>query len=164
MKWPEDFKCKTPTPKTTIKLLKELFARFGLPETIESDNDTPFTSEEFENFSKLLSIKRIKSAPYHTRSNELLERFIDVFKRSTKKPNGIETENEKLQEFLSIYPKTPNPDTNAIMSPAELMFTRKIRSIFDELIPLKKEIRKKIIPLIRLIVKGKNLFPKLSFR
>ena len=30
------------------------------------------------------------------------------------------------------------------MSPTELMFTRKIRSVFDKLIPSKKEIRKKI--------------------
>ena len=42
-KWPEFFKCKTPTIKTTIKVLQELFARFGLPETIVFDNGTPFT-------------------------------------------------------------------------------------------------------------------------
>ena len=86
------------------------FARFGLPETIASDNDRPFTSNEFENFCKLLSINHLKSAPYH--------RFIDVFKREIKKANGIETENEKLQEFLSIYRITPYPNTNTNMSPA----------------------------------------------
>ena len=32
------FKCKTPTTKTTIKVLQELFARFGLPETIVSQS------------------------------------------------------------------------------------------------------------------------------
>ena len=42
-KWPEVFKGKTPTAKTTIKVLQELFARFGLPETIVSDNGTLFT-------------------------------------------------------------------------------------------------------------------------
>ena len=84
-------------------MLQELFERFGLPETIVSDNGTPFTSEEFENFCKLLSINHLKSAPYHPRSNGLVERFIDVFKRAIKKANGIETENEELKEFLSIY-------------------------------------------------------------
>ena len=48
-KWPEVFKCKTPTTKTTIKVLQELCTRFGLLETIVSDNSTPFTSKEFKN-------------------------------------------------------------------------------------------------------------------
>ena len=136
-KWPVVFKCKTPSTKTTIKMLQELFSRFGLPETIVSDNDTPFTSNDFENFCKLQSINHLKSAPYHPRSNGLVERFIDVFKRAIKKANGVETENEELQECLSIYQIIPNPNTNGNMSPAELMFARKIRSIFDKLIPSK---------------------------
>ena len=92
--WPNAFKCKTPTTKTTIKVLQELFARIGLPETIVSDNGTPFTSKEFENFCKLLSINHLKSAPYHPRLNGLMERFIDAFKRAIKKANEIEAENE----------------------------------------------------------------------
>ena len=136
-KWPEVFKYKTPTTKITIKVLQELFTRFGLLETIVFDNDTQFSSKEFENFCKLLSINHLKSAPYHPRSNGLVERFIDVFKRAIKKANGIKTENVELQEFPSIYQITPNPNTNANMFPAEQMFARKIRSIFDKLIPSK---------------------------
>ena len=143
-KWPEVFKCKTPTTKTTTKVLQELFARFGLPETIVSDNNTPFTSKEFENFRKLFSINHLKSAPYHPRSNGLVERFIDVFKRAIKKANGIEGENEELQEFRFIDRITPNPNTNSNMFPAELMFAKKIRSVFDKLIPSKKGNKKKI--------------------
>ena len=120
-------------------MLQELFSRFGWPETFVDDNGTPFTSKEFENFCKLVSINHLKSAPYYPRSNGLVERFIDVFKRAIKKANGIKAENEELQEFLSIYRITPNPNTNANMSPVELMFTRKIRSIFDKLIPSKKK-------------------------
>ena len=67
-----------------------------------------------------------------------MERFIDIFKKAIKKANGTKTENEELQESLSIYWITPNPNTNACMSPAELMFAWKIWSIFDKLIPSKK--------------------------
>ena len=95
-KWPEVFKCKMPTTKTTIKVLQELFVRSGLPETSVSDNGTPFTSKEFENFCKLLSINHLKLAPYHPRSNGLVERFNNVFKRAIKKVNGIKAENEEL--------------------------------------------------------------------
>ena len=73
-----------------------------------------------------------------------MERFIDVFKRSIKKANGIEAENKELQEFLSIYRIAPKPNTNANMSLAEQMLARKIQSIFDELIPSKKGNKKKI--------------------
>ena len=65
--------------------------------------------------------------------------------------------------YLCMYRITPNPNTNTNMSPAELIFARKIRAIFDKLILLKKGSKKKLIPLIRFIVQGKNLFPKLSF-
>ena len=101
MKWPEVLKCETSTTKTTIKVLPELFARFGLPETIVSDNGTPFT--EFENFCELLLINHLKLERYHPRSNRLVEKFIDVFKRAIKKANRIEAENKELKEFLSIY-------------------------------------------------------------
>ena len=79
-------------------------------------------------------MNHLKLAPYHPRSNGLVERFIDVFKRAIKKTNRIEAENEKLQEFLSIYQITPNLNTNASMSQAEQMFAWKIRSVFDQLI------------------------------
>ena len=138
MKWREVFKCKTPTTKTTIKVLPELFARFGLPETIVCDNGIPFRSKAFENFCKLLLINHLESVPYNRISQGLEERFIDVYERAIKKSKLIETENKELQEFLFIYRITPNRNTNASMSEAELMFARKIRSIFDKLIPSKK--------------------------
>ena len=143
-KMAKNFQIQNAYNKTTIKALQELFARFGLPETIVYDNVTSFTSKECENFYQLPSINHLKSAPYDPRLNGLVERFIDVFKRAIKKANGIKAENEELQEFLFIYRITPNPNTHANMSPAELMFARKIRSIFDKLIPSKKEIRKKM--------------------
>ena len=83
-------------------------------------------------------------------------------KEQLKRQMGIETEKEELQEFLSINRITPNPNTNANMSPAELMFAKKIRSLFVKLILSKKGNEKKLISLRRL--KGKKLFPKLSFR
>ena len=47
------------------------------------------------------------------------ERFIDVFKRAIK-ASGIETVNQELQKFFSIYRITPNVDGRSGMAPAEL--------------------------------------------
>lgn len=43
-----------------------------------------------------------------------------------------------LQELLYVYHVTPNPNTPAGMIPAVLMFARKIKSDFDNLLPSKK--------------------------
>ena len=99
-----------------------------------------------------------KSEPYHQRSNGRMERCSVVFKRAIKKANGIEAENKELQEFLSIYRITPNPITNANMSPAELMFARQIRSIFDELILSKEGNKKKKITSNKTYSPGEKYF------
>ena len=83
-------------------------------------------------------------------------------KEQLKKANGIKAENEELQEFLSIYRITPNLNTNANMSRAELMFAWKIQSVFDKLIPSEKGNKTKINTSNKTY--KKNLFPKLSFR
>ncbi len=102
-------------------MLHELFARFGLPETIVPDNNTQFSSKEFENFCKMLPINYLKSAQYHPRSNELVEKFIDEFKRAIKKAKEIEAEDDELQKFLSIYRITPNVNASKSKAPAELI-------------------------------------------
>ena len=52
---------------------------------------------------------------------------------------NIETDERTVQKFLAIYRVTPNPNNDVNSSPAELMFARKIRSIFDSLLPDKKK-------------------------
>ena len=140
-KWPEVVTCKAQTSKNTINMLHELCARFRLPETIVSDNATQFSSKGFGNFCKMFSRNHLKSAPYHPRWNGLVERFINEFKRVIKKANEMEKENEELQKFLSIYWIMLNVNASSGKAPAELIFARKICSVFDELIPSKNKIK-----------------------
>ena len=113
-------------------------SRFGVPKTIVSNNGTQFTSKEFEEFCKALSIEHLATAIYHPRSNGLAERFVDTFKRALKKNQGMDTDEKSLENFLSVYRITPNPNTNAGLSPAELMFARKIRSVSTSSLQLNK--------------------------
>ena len=129
-KWPKVFKCKHPTSTSTIDALRLLFSCFGVPKTIESDNGAQFTSKEFEEFCKALSIEHLTTAIYHPRSNVLAERFVDMFKRALKKNQGMDTDEKSLENFF-----TPNQNTNTGLSPAELMFAWKIRSVFDKILP-----------------------------
>ena len=49
-KWPEVLRCKRPTTAINIGFLHELFARFGVPDSVVSDNGTQFTSAGFKDF------------------------------------------------------------------------------------------------------------------
>ena len=56
-KWLEVFPMTSTTASATINILKSLFARFGLPQEMVSDNDPQFVSEESKYFLKGLDIK-----------------------------------------------------------------------------------------------------------
>ncbi|XP_018396139.1 PREDICTED: uncharacterized protein K02A2.6-like [Cyphomyrmex costatus] len=61
-KWPEIVPTQTITAQQTIEILQEIFARFGVPESLVSDNGTQFTSEKFQNFCLLQGIKKAENA------------------------------------------------------------------------------------------------------
>ena len=75
-KWPEVVELRSATAAKTIKVLRQLFARYGLPEQVVSDNGSQFTSEEFEEFMKRNGIKHMFSAPYHPATNKWLNRVL----------------------------------------------------------------------------------------
>ena len=128
-KWPEVHRCKVPTTEITMKFLRELFARFGVVDTIVPDNESHFTSREFKDFCVSYQIDHVTTAPFHPRSNEQAERFVDTLKRSLKKVRTTPTE-KALQEFLQVYRVTLNNTTPASQSPAEVIFARRIRSVY----------------------------------
>ena len=70
----------------------------------------------------------------------MAERCVDVFKRAIKKASRIETMNEELQNFLSIYRITSNVNANSRIAPAKLVLARKVCSAFDKLRPTEKKI------------------------
>ena len=73
----------------------------------------------------------------------MVERFVDVVKRVIKMASGTEIVNEELQKFLSIYRITPNANVSSGIVPAELIFARKIRSVFDKLKPTEKKMNER---------------------
>lgn len=84
-KWLEVFRISRITSQATVTRLKRLFASYGLPEQIVTDNATTFTSEEFQTFVKQNGILRTTSAPGHPATNGLAERYVQTFKAGLKK-------------------------------------------------------------------------------
>ena len=77
-KWLEVIPVSSTTTARTIVELRKLFAQFGLPEQLVTDNGPQFVAEEFEKFLKLNGIKHLRSAPYHPATNGEAERFVQT--------------------------------------------------------------------------------------
>ncbi|PIO68749.1 integrase core domain protein [Teladorsagia circumcincta] len=99
-KWPEIIQKNSITTSATIKVLTKVFAQFGNPQTLITDNGTQFTSTTFVNFCRRRGIKHVRSPPFHPQSNGQAERFVDTFKRGLAKSKREEPTADALQAFL----------------------------------------------------------------
>ena len=118
----------------TIELLRRAFATHGLPDMLVSDNGTGFASKEFGNFMAKNGILHVKTAPRHPSSNGLVERSVRTFEDGIKKLEESEgTVHIKLSRFLLAYRSTPQTTTG--VTPAELLFNRRLRTRLDLIRP-----------------------------
>ena len=131
-KWMEVEIVNSATSQATIECLRMIFARFGLPEVMVTDNGTCFTSSEFQEFAQRNNIRHVRIAPYHPSSNGLAERAVQTFKLGIRK-QLTGTLQTKLSRFLFHYRLTPNATTG--VAPAELLLTRRPRSHLDSIVP-----------------------------
>lgn len=133
-KWVEvSASTSSPTSTSTISSLYDVFARYGFPDVIVSDNATIFTSEEFRTFCKQIGSFQKFIAPGHPATNGLAERTIQTIKRRLSAMTGSPLPiKEKLREILFRYRATPLADNQ---SPAEKFLKRKIRISLDALRP-----------------------------
>ncbi|UYV67073.1 hypothetical protein LAZ67_4003825 [Cordylochernes scorpioides] len=68
-KWPEVIAMNSTTTQNTIKVLREIFSRYGIPEQVVTDNGPQFVSNEMKFFFKSNGIQHLKSAPYYPATN-----------------------------------------------------------------------------------------------
>lgn len=130
-KWVEICIMGTTTAEKTVERLREMFARFGLPKTLVSDNGPPFAARYLEIFLKKNGIKHTTSPPFHPMSNGAAENSVKHFKRKMKAalndPNNRGVPLSTLvQRFLLTNRNTPHATTGR--NPAELMMNRKLRT------------------------------------
>ncbi|XP_062586311.1 uncharacterized protein K02A2.6-like [Saccostrea cucullata] len=133
-KWPEVFKMNKTTSTHTIEVLRTLFARNGLPKHLISDNGPQFIAEEFQQFMKSNGIRHSTSSPYHPRTNDLAERFVQTFKSAMKSAKYDEGSiQKKLCNFLIAYRNTPQSTTGE--SPAQMFLGRNLTTKLDRAKP-----------------------------
>nr|XP_022910195.1 uncharacterized protein K02A2.6-like [Onthophagus taurus] len=132
-RWLEIVPMKTVTSIKTIEVLRSIFARFGLPKFLVTDNGPQLVSSEFEEFCNMNGITHVRVTPYHPKSNGLAERAVRTFKERMRASSQTLTQNVRLQSFLFSYRNTERRSTKR--TPSQLMFGRHLRSRFDLLKP-----------------------------
>ena len=64
----------------TIQCLRSLFAGYGLPDQLVSDNGLQFVNHAFKQFTRNNGVKHIRTSPRHPASNGAVEWFVRTFK------------------------------------------------------------------------------------
>lgn len=103
----------------TIRKLRTIFARFGIPLSMQADNGLSFNRNEFEQLCKEYDIHLNNWIPYWPLQNGDVERQ----NRSLLKRSKISQDD--LQDVILMYRSTKHSTT--MMTPAEMMFNYNIR-------------------------------------
>lgn len=133
-KWPEVIPMKTTAAPYLVEVMTTLFARWGLPKKVFSDNGPEFVSDVFTAFLIKNGIKQ-KTAPVaHPASNGLAERHVQNVKKALKKMEGDPGSLvQKLSKFLLAYRNAAHSLTNE--TPAQLFLKRSLRTKLSLLQP-----------------------------
>ncbi|XP_032235105.1 uncharacterized protein K02A2.6-like [Nematostella vectensis] len=127
------------TSKRVIGKLKNMFARWGIPELVKSDGGPQFTSKEFEEFSKEYGFTHDPSTPHFPQGNGEAESGVRIAKRILKQDDP----------FLALMTYRATPTQATKESPCKLIMGREIRTRLPTLTdnlhpktPNHKEVRK----------------------
>lgn len=129
-KWPEISIVPNMLASTVISEFKKLFARYGLPSCLVTDNQATFVSRELREYLQEGHVKHKTIAPYHCATNGLAERMVGALKqclRTLQYSKG--TAHENLLTFLAAYRRAPHTTTG--VSPAMLFLKRELHTPLD---------------------------------
>ena len=124
--WIEAFPEGNRTSQAGKVYLSQIFARFGIPRTLVSDNGPDFVSSDLKQGCESLGIKKMESPIYHPRANGIAERAVQTVKRAIQawSPNLNVSFGAFLQRALMTHRN--NSETRG-KTPVELLLGRKIR-------------------------------------
>jgi transposase InsO family protein len=111
------------TSENIVEFVKEhIIYRFGIPQTITTDQGTQFTSLEFRSFAKSMGIKLLNLSPYYAQANGQAEASNKIMIKIIQKKNDQKPKrwHSVLNEALWAYRMAPHGATQT--SPYELVY------------------------------------------
>ena len=83
--WPELYQLKRTKTQDVIEVMKDVFARHGIPDEVYSDNGPQYKAKSFKDFSKEWGFIHTTSSPRYPQSNGLAEASVKILKRMINK-------------------------------------------------------------------------------
>lgn len=110
------------TSHNTIRILKNIFARHGVPNVVVTDGGPQFSSDLFKEFSNKWNFCHQITSPLYPQSNGMAERHIQTIKNMMRK---VLEDHKELPLALLQYRNTPLIEG---CSPAQLLMSRQLRA------------------------------------
>ena len=112
--------------------------RFGVPDSIHSDNGRNFESKTFSEMCPLLSINKTRTSAYHPEGNSQVETLHKTLRRMLKArvEDNPATWDEHLDFCVMAYRSSVHSSTGH--NPFELMFGREMRIPLDVMVGVAK--------------------------
>jgi transposase InsO family protein len=122
---------RTTSAESTINVLDRVFAMFGFPRKIKTDNGPPFSGHAWREFLESCGVKHRKVTPLWPQANAQAESFNKPLMKAIRVAVVQGKDWKKnLQEFLRMYRCTPHATTQ--FTPYRLMFGRDPRTKLPE--------------------------------
>ena len=129
-KFPAAVPLKKVDNTTVLDAMLEVFASYGLPKVLLTDQGSVFTSRLTRAMCKQFGIAKIQTTPYHPQSDGALERFHASLKGMLKRSgDDLKNWDKSLKYLLFAYRSTPHCTTG--YAPFTLLFGRDVRGPLD---------------------------------
>lgn len=112
------------TSRSVIRELEIIFGRFGVPDTVLTDNGPQFASTEFAVFAKNWGFNHVTSSPHHPQSNGKAENAVKTIKRLFTKCKA-----SGQSEFMALLDWRNTPTEGFTTSPAQRLLGRRCRTL-----------------------------------
>lgn len=115
------------TASLTVKALHETFCRFGMPDSLKTDNGPQFISAEMQKFCTQFGIEHRRTTPYWPQANGEVERINRSIGKRLKISQETEDSDWKwdLRMFILMHNSTPHSTTE--IAPSAIMFGRVLK-------------------------------------
>ena len=126
-RYPEAVPMRNIDAESVAEELMVMYSRLGFPKETLTDQGSNFVSGVMKEVSRLLSIRRLTTTPYHAMCNGLVEKFNGTLKAMLKKmcEERPRDWDRYISPLLFAYRETPQDSTG--FSPFELLYGRTVR-------------------------------------
>ena len=121
--WEVDYLNNTKS-KTFIRKPKDLFARYGIPDTLVSDNGPQFASSVFQQFAHDWEFCHVASSPKYPQSNGKAVQAVKMEKRLLKRPWKSQSD-----PYLSLLNFRNIPTQGMDTSPLQRLMSRRTKTL-----------------------------------